>query len=88
VRLAWRKLRPYIEEERRCSGSQKTLNGSNGLTPTGAAFPGKTSLEVGAHRLMPTGNRECRTPLSFFGVPATVAAFRPATGRPAVLTRD
>ena|SRR5438552_1228939 len=30
VRLAWRKVRPYVEEERRRSGSQKTLNGSNG----------------------------------------------------------
>ena len=25
VRLAWRKLRPYVEEERRRSGSQKTF---------------------------------------------------------------
>lgn len=30
VRLAWRKLRPYIEEERRRSGSQKPLSGSSG----------------------------------------------------------
>src|ERR1700704_5622174 len=30
VRLAWRKLKPYIEEERRRSGSQKTFDGSNG----------------------------------------------------------
>ena len=30
VRLAWRKLQPYIEEERRRSGSQRLLSGSNG----------------------------------------------------------
>ncbi len=30
VRLAWRKLRPYVEEERRRSGSHKPLSGSNG----------------------------------------------------------
>jgi len=33
VRLAWRKLRPSIEEERRPTGSAKPLNGSNGSPP-------------------------------------------------------
>src|SRR5438132_4127731 len=31
VRLAWRKLRPYVEEERRRTGSQKTFEWFEGL---------------------------------------------------------
>jgi hypothetical protein len=33
VRLAWRKVRRYVEEERRRSGHRKLLNGSNGSLP-------------------------------------------------------
>ena len=50
VRLAWRKLRPYIEDERRRSGSQKTFEWFQWLaTQLERYSPGKTSLEVGAH---------------------------------------
>jgi hypothetical protein len=49
VRLAWRKLRPYVEEERRRSGSQKTFEWFQWLaTQLERYSPGKTSLQVGA----------------------------------------
>jgi hypothetical protein len=51
VRLAWRKLRPYIEDERRRSGSQKTFEWFQWLAAQLERHsPGKTSLEVGAHQ--------------------------------------
>jgi len=51
VRLAWRKLRPYIEDERRRSGSQKTFEWFQWLaTQLERHSPGKTSLKVGAHQ--------------------------------------
>jgi hypothetical protein len=50
VRLAWRKLRPYVEEERRRSGSQKTFEWFQWLaTQLDRYSPGKTNLQVGAH---------------------------------------
>src|SRR4030095_13930740 len=50
VRLAWRKLRPYIEEERQRSGSQKTFEWFQWLaTQLERYSPGKTSLQIGAH---------------------------------------
>lgn len=50
VRLAWRKLRPYVEEERRRSGSQKTFEWFQWLAAQLDRYsPGKTSLQVGAH---------------------------------------
>ncbi len=49
VRLAWRKLRPYIEEERRRSGSRKTFEWFEWLaTQIERHVPGKTNLEIGA----------------------------------------
>jgi hypothetical protein len=49
VRLAWRKLRPYVEEERRRSGSQKSFEWFQWLAVQLDRYsPGKTSLEVGA----------------------------------------
>jgi hypothetical protein len=49
VRLAWRKLRPYIEEERRRSGSQKYFEWFGWLAAQlERNSPGKTSLQVGA----------------------------------------
>ncbi len=51
VRLAWRKLRLYIEEERQRSGSQKTFEWFQWLaTQLERYSPGKTNLEVGAHQ--------------------------------------
>jgi hypothetical protein len=51
VRLAWRKLRPYVEEERRRSGSQKTFEWFQWLAAQLERYsPGKTNLEVGAHQ--------------------------------------
>jgi hypothetical protein len=50
VRLAWRKLRPYIEEERQRGGSQKTFEWFQWLaTQLERYSPGKTSLQIGAH---------------------------------------
>jgi hypothetical protein len=50
VRLAWRKLRPYVEEERRRSGSRKTFEWFQWLaTQLERHSPGKTNLQVGAH---------------------------------------
>ena len=52
VRLAWRKVRPYIEEERRRSGSQKTFEWFQWLaTQLERYSPGKTNLEMGAHHV-------------------------------------
>src|SRR5437879_5546558 len=50
VRLAWRKLRPYVEEERRRSGSQKTFEWFQWLAAQLDRYsPGTTNLQVGAH---------------------------------------
>ena len=50
VRLAWRKLRSYVEEERRRSGSCKTFEWFQWLaTQLERHSPGKTNLQVGAH---------------------------------------
>ena len=50
VRLAWRKLRPYVEEERRRSGSHKTFEWFQWLaTQLERHSPGKTNLQLGAH---------------------------------------
>ena len=52
VRLAWRKVRPYVEEERRRSGSQKTFEWFQWLaTQLERYSPGKTNLETGAHQV-------------------------------------
>ncbi len=49
ARLAWRKLQPYIEEERRRTGSQKTFEWFQWLVVQLEKYsPGKTNLEVGA----------------------------------------
>jgi hypothetical protein len=49
VRLAWRKLRPYIEEERRRTGSKKTFEWFEWLAKqVERHVPGKTSLQLGA----------------------------------------
>jgi hypothetical protein len=51
VRLAWRKLQPYIEEERRHSGSQKTFEWFQWLgMQLERHSPGKTNLEMGAQQ--------------------------------------
>jgi hypothetical protein len=50
TRLAWRKLRVYVEEERRRSGSQKTFEWFQWLaTQLERHAPGKTNLQIGAH---------------------------------------
>jgi hypothetical protein len=50
TRLAWRKLRIYVEEERRRSGSQKTFEWFQWLaTQLERHVPGKTNLQIGAH---------------------------------------
>ena len=49
VRLAWRKLEPYVEEERRRSGSQKTFEWFQWLAIQLERHSlGKTNLQVGA----------------------------------------
>ena len=49
VRLAWRKLQPFIEEERRRSGSRKTFEWFEWLAKQlDRHVPGKTSLQLGA----------------------------------------
>ena len=49
VRLTWRKLEPYVEEERRRSGSQKTFEWFQWLAiQLERHSPGKTNLQVGA----------------------------------------
>jgi hypothetical protein len=51
VRLAWRKVQPYVEEERRRSGSQKTFEWFQWLSTQLERYsPGKTNLEMGAHQ--------------------------------------
>jgi hypothetical protein len=50
VRLAWRKLHVYIEEERRRSGSRKTLEWFQWLAiQLERHSPGKTNLQIGAY---------------------------------------
>jgi hypothetical protein len=52
VRLAWRKVRPYVEEERRRSGSQKTFEWFQWLAMQLEQYsPGRTNLEMGAHQV-------------------------------------
>jgi hypothetical protein len=52
VRLAWRKLRIYIEEERRRSGSRKTFEWFQWLAiQLERHSPGKTNLQVGAYEV-------------------------------------
>jgi len=49
VRLAWRKLEPYVEEERRRSGSQKTFEWFQWLAiQLERHSPRKTNLQIGA----------------------------------------
>jgi hypothetical protein len=51
VRLAWRKVQPYVEEERQRSGSQKTFEWFQWLSTQLERYsPGKTNLEIGAHQ--------------------------------------
>jgi hypothetical protein len=51
VRLAWCKVRPYVEEERRRSGNQKTFEWFQWLaTQLERHSPGKTNLQVGAYQ--------------------------------------
>jgi hypothetical protein len=50
VRLAWRKVRPWAEQERHRSGSQKTFEWFQWLaTQLERHSPGKTNLQMGAH---------------------------------------
>jgi hypothetical protein len=52
VRLAWRKVQPYVEEERHRSGSQKTFEWFQWLAMQLERYsPGRTSLEMGAHQV-------------------------------------
>ncbi len=52
ARLAWRKLRPHIEEERRRSGSQKTFEWFEWLSvQLEKHSPGKTDLQKGAQEV-------------------------------------
>jgi hypothetical protein len=52
VRLAWRKVQPYVEEERRRSGSQKTFEWFQWLaTQLERYSPGKTNLGMGAYQV-------------------------------------
>jgi len=49
VRLAWRKLQPYVEEQRRRSQSQKTFEWLQWLAIQLDRYsPGKTNLQIGA----------------------------------------
>ena len=51
ARLAWRKAQPYVEEERRRSGSQKHFEWFEWLaTQLERYSPGKTNPEMGAHQ--------------------------------------
>src|SRR5436309_9177540 len=51
TRLAWRKAQPYVEEERRRSGSQKHFEWFQWLaTQLERYAPGKTNLTRGAHQ--------------------------------------
>src|SRR5213082_1555485 len=52
ARLAWRKLRPYVEEERRRSSSRKTFEWFQWLAmQLERHSPGKTNLQMGAHEV-------------------------------------
>ena len=52
VRLAWRKLQPYVEEERLRSGSQKTFEWFQWLAlQLERHSPGKTNLAMGAQEV-------------------------------------
>jgi hypothetical protein len=52
ARLAWRKLQPYIKEERRRTGSQKTFEWFQWLAlQLERHSPGKTTLEMGAQEV-------------------------------------
>jgi hypothetical protein len=52
VRLAWRKVRPYVEEQRRHSGNQKTFEWFQWLAMQLERYsPGMTNLEMGAHQV-------------------------------------
>jgi len=52
VRVSWRKLRPYIEDERQRTGSQKTFEWFQWLAEQLEKYEkGKTSLEKGAHEV-------------------------------------
>lgn len=51
IRLAWRKIRPYVEEERRRSGSQKTFEWFQWLAAQLERHsPGDTNLGRGAQQ--------------------------------------
>lgn len=51
VRLAWRKMQPYVEEERRRSANQKTFEWLQWLAAQLERHsPGKTNLQTGAHQ--------------------------------------
>ncbi len=50
VRLAWRNVRPYVDDERRRSGSEKTFEWFQWLaSQLERHSPGSTSLHRGAH---------------------------------------
>ena len=50
IRVIWRKLRPYVEYERKRSGSQKTFEWFQWLSEQLEKYDqGKTSLALGAH---------------------------------------
>jgi hypothetical protein len=52
VRLAWRKLQHYVEEERRRIGSQKSFEWFQWLAMQLDRYsPGKTNLTIGAHEV-------------------------------------
>jgi hypothetical protein len=63
VRLAWRKLRPSVEEERRRSDSQKTLNGSNGSRSNWSDIPQeKPTCRSARMKHIATGNGDDERP--------------------------
>src|SRR2546421_2239018 len=77
VRLAWRKLKPYIEEERRRSGSQKTFEWFQWLAiQLERHSPGKTNLQVGAQEAYRDWKPEGGSP-----APRTVAIRQSTRGR-------
>jgi hypothetical protein len=52
IRVIWRKLRAYVEHERKTSGSQKTFEWFRWLAEQLDKYDqGKTSLEKGAHEV-------------------------------------
>jgi hypothetical protein len=64
VRLAWRKVQLYVDEERRRTGSQKTFEWFQWLAAQLERYaPGKTNLEIGAPtKLMRIGSRNSCVP--------------------------